>query len=44
MIGFEVPKGGSPIKTIVFGHSRNVPESTKSITMLKKIGFNTVGG
>jgi hypothetical protein len=44
VIGFEVPKGESPIKTIVFGHSRNVPETTKSITMLKKIGFNTVGG
>ncbi|MET0238227.1 MAG: hypothetical protein ABW224_26535, partial [Kibdelosporangium sp.] len=41
-IGFQVPKGGSPIKTIVFGHSRTVPESTKSITMLKTIGFTTV--
>ncbi|MBP2322651.1 hypothetical protein JOF56_003036 [Kibdelosporangium banguiense] len=41
-IGLEVPTDSSPIKSIVFGHSRSVTESTRSITMLKKIGFTRV--
>jgi hypothetical protein len=42
-IGFTVPQNGAPIKTIVFGHSRTVKESTTSVTMLKRIGFTQVG-
>jgi hypothetical protein len=42
-IGFPVPQGGAPIKTIIFGHSRTVTESTTSVTMLKRIGFTQVG-
>jgi hypothetical protein len=42
-IGFTVPQGGAPIKTIIFGHSRTVPENTKSITMIKRIGYTQLG-